>query len=105
MLIVIADHLPLSDKYLWLLYGAYRCTVAIGISATSASCSLLVLESCVVLLCSIGLEMSEKRSFSSPSSLEATETLHGRNYDDKDVFGHEEEHDVRNSICTLSPQR
>ena len=49
--------------------------------------------------------MSEKRSFSSPSSLEATETLHGRHYDDRDVFGHEEEHDVRNLICTLLLQR
>ena len=53
----------------------------------------------------MGLEMSEKRSFSSPSSLEATETLQGRNYDDNDVFGHEEEHDVRNSICALLLQR
>ena len=50
--------------------------------------------------------MSEKRSFSSPSSLEATETPHGREaYDDHDVFGHEEEHDVRNSIFTLLLQR
>ena len=40
--------------------------------------------------------MSEKNSIS-PPSLEGAETLHDRErYDDKDVFGHEEEHDVRN---------
>ena len=39
--------------------------------------------------------MSEK-SISS-RSLEGAETLHERgDYDDKDVFGHEEEHDVCN---------
>ena len=79
--------------------------MAIEVSAASASCSFLLLESCLAFLCSTGLEMSEKGSLSSPSSLEATETLHGRNYDDNDVFGHEEEHDVRNSICTLLLQR
>ncbi len=39
--------------------------------------------------------MSERKSLSS-ASLEGGETLHEREgYDDKDVFGHEEEHDVR----------
>lgn len=39
--------------------------------------------------------MSGKKSSSLPS-LEAAETLHKREtYDDNDVFGHEEEHDVR----------
>lgn len=49
--------------------------------------------------------MSEKNSISS-RSLEGAETLHDRErYDDKDVFGHEEEHDVRNSTflnCSAS---
>lgn len=44
--------------------------------------------------------MSEKKSFSS-QSLEGAETLRGREaHDDKDVFGDEEEHDVRK--CRLS---
>ena len=43
--------------------------------------------------------MSEKHSISSPS-LERADTLNGQGdaYDDHDVFGHEEEHDVRISI-------
>ena len=43
--------------------------------------------------------MSEKISLSSPS-LERADTLNERaaGYDDVDVFGHEEEHDVRRSI-------
>lgn len=46
--------------------------------------------------------MSEKKSSSSPS-LEGAETLNERQgYDDKDVFGHEEEHDVRSSVLTFS---
>lgn len=45
--------------------------------------------------------MSEKNSISSPS-LERAETLngHGDAYNDKDVFGHEEEHDVRYPALT-----
>ena len=44
--------------------------------------------------------MSEKKSFES-HSLERADTLDGREggYDDKDVFGHEEEHDVRDPIA------
>lgn len=47
--------------------------------------------------------MSEKNSISSPS-LERADTLngHGDVYDDKDVFGHEEEHDVRSPVLTYS---
>lgn len=42
--------------------------------------------------------MSERKSFSS-ASLEGAETLHEREgYNDRDVFGHEEEHDVCDSI-------
>ena len=43
--------------------------------------------------------MSEKGSISSPS-LERADTLNGQGdgYDDRDVFGHEEEHDVCDSI-------
>lgn len=42
--------------------------------------------------------MSEKKSLSS-QSLQDVETLQEREgYDDNDVFGHEEEHDVRISI-------
>lgn len=49
--------------------------------------------------------MSERKSFSSPS-LEGAETLHERErYDDKDVFGHEEEHDVRKSIWYFQHRR
>ena len=45
--------------------------------------------------------MSEKVSLSSPS-LGGVETLHEREgFDDKDVFGHEAEHDVRNSFSVL----
>lgn len=46
--------------------------------------------------------MSEKNSISSPS-LERADTLNGRGdaYDDKDVFGHEEEHDVRYPVLTF----
>lgn len=44
--------------------------------------------------------MSEKKSLS--PSLEGAETLREREaYDNKDVFGHEEEHDVRNSIASF----
>ena len=47
--------------------------------------------------------MSEKHSISSPS-LERADTLNGQGnaYDDHDVFGHEEEHDVRISILFSS---
>ena len=43
--------------------------------------------------------MLEKHSILSPS-LERADTLNGQGdaYDDHDVFGHEEEHDVRISI-------
>ena len=44
--------------------------------------------------------MSEKGSVSSPS-LERAETLQ-EEYHDHDVFGHEEEHDVRDSFLYLS---
>lgn len=59
--------------------------------------SLFFPVSCVVVY---ELKMSEK-SISS-RSLEGAETLHEREgYNDKDVFGHEEEHDVCNWILTF----
>lgn len=43
--------------------------------------------------------MSEKDSLSS-KTLERADTLNG-SYEEKDVFGHEEEHDVRNDLSAL----
>lgn len=45
--------------------------------------------------------MAERKSLS-PPSLEGAETLHEQRegYDDRDVFGHEEEHDVCDFIVS-----
>ena len=60
-------------------------------------------ERCAALTYVTVVNMSEKNSLES-HSLERADTLNGRegDYDDKDVFGHEEEHDVRDPILLIN---